>query len=222
MKFGGNSQFGSMQFGGDPYGHDPNYVCNRIISALSVFLKTETAGCIKTIKRLAGDFGNQAAMDRLLTEGAPAFLVLYEGGAFVPATSSNCVFVQAVKYSVFCVAGSYQDQTERLAGRNVYEPGLDNMLRWATYYVMRELIQVESLNMVKPIAHQYLKWLPGKYVGVASFEATTRMDIYDDEPTMILERLGIVHNPIDLSELFLVDNTTPNTNDPTGLGVATL
>lgn len=225
MRFGGTSQFGKAQFGGDPYGFSPSHVCDRIIVSLSRFLvQPDGTGCVRTIKRLAGSLSNRQDVDRLLAGASPAFLVLYQGGAFKPAATTENLHNQTVQFTVIAIANNYRDQRTRLSGTNVYDPGVDNLARWATFYVGRELVATKSLNRVRPTELRYLDYLPGKYSAVVSFEAQVQLDLYDSDGDLsTLERLGIVHNPLSLDELFEGDNTTPNNDDhPFGYGEVTL
>ena len=56
-----------------------------------------------------------------------------------------------------------------------------------------------------------------RFVAVVSFELEVEHDLYDDAATLTdeLARLGIVHDPLNLADLFATDEETPNTDSPT-------
>jgi hypothetical protein len=220
VRFGGAAQFGTTEFGGDPFGVSPAYVCDRLISVLSRFV---TAKTVKTVRRYAGAKEDDLeAIDRLLTTGVPAFLVFHAPGKFDPMTTDGRRFNHRLHFGAYCCAGDYQSQTRRLEGRNDYSPGIDNLMRWAIYFCGRELLEVKELRGARPLGSRYLRFEPGKYVGVVEFEAVNTIDFYDDAPANALERLGLVKNPTDPEELFQGDNLTPNSTDPNPGGVFSL
>ena len=218
MKFG---EAYSTPMGGDPFGHNPGLMCARIVEALQTF---QTRGLVRTVKRLAGELNDQVAWNRMIAAGLPAFLVVYEGGKFAqqPTTVDGMQFELQIVYSVICLAGSYEDRIVRLENTDAYQPGLDNLMRWATYHAGRVLIEEKSLSNARPVEYKYLDYSPERYAGVVVFNAAAAVDIYDHEDGIELESLGIVHTPKNVSQLFNADNTTPNTDDPTGYGVADL
>lgn len=221
MRFGGESQFGQASFGGVPYGVAPGYVCDRMIEALERFrLKDDGTGCVRTIKRVSED--TIRSIDQQALGGLPGFFVAYRGGPYKPVASNGRVHQQTATYAVLCASADYKGYTQRLEGRNVYFPGSDNLMRWAVYHVGKELLAIKGLGSQRPAAERYIAFEAGKYVGLVEFEVTARIDLYDEAVFDTLQRIGAVHNPNDLEQLFEADNTTPNSDDPVGGGVMEL
>ena len=220
MKFGGTSTFGLAGYGGDPYGVAPGYVVGRILSELSRFKREGTTGVLETLARLTGSLGDPATWATMLQAGTPAMLVVYEGGPFKFIGSGRNHVQQQQRYSVVCIASDYRERKHRLEGRNVYEPGLDNLARWARLYAARALLQIEGVGL-RSGKEELRVFEAQRFVAVVSFEVEVEHDLYDDAATLTdeLARLGIVHDPLDLNDLFLADEETPNTDSPTSPAV---
>jgi len=223
MMFGGDSSFGVAQFGGDPYGLGPGYVVDRIVSTLNRFKRSGSTGHVETIARLTGALDDPETWDRISQAGVPAMLVAYTGGPFKPKSADGLVHTQTARFSIVCTASDFRSRARRLEGRNVYFPGLDALTRWALFHGGRELQSHGKLRNARPVLERVMSYAPGRFASIVSFEAETDIDFHDDiQMTGRLESLGIVHSPNDLNKLFDDDNTTPNTDDPTGAGVAGL
>jgi len=223
VKFGGSSKLGLAQFGGDPYALEPGYVVDRIIASLERFKRSGSTGHVETLDRLTGPLEEAATWDRISQAGTPAMLVAYLGGPFAPKGANGLVFTQTVTFAIVCTASDFRGRTDRLEGRNIYYPGLDALTRWALFYTGRELQTHGKLRNPRPVRERILTFSASHFASVVEFQAETDIDFHDDAITDgKLEALGIVHNPSDLHKLFDDDNTTPNTDDPTGAGVAEL
>jgi len=216
VRFGGQTQFGTGVFGGDPYGTAPGYVIRRILAELSRFKRSGTTGCIETLGRLTGSLSDPGTWATMLQAGTPAMLVVYEGGPFRFIGSGKNQIQQTQRYSVVCIASDYRERRHRLEGRNIHEPALDNLTRWARFYAARALLQMDGVGL-RSGKEELRIFDASRFVGVVSFEVEAEQDLYDDAATLTLtlERLGIVHDPLDLDDLFLADEETPNTDSPT-------
>lgn len=218
MKFGGVSSFGSAMFGGDPWGFDPSYVMDRMVASLSKFQQTAPGvGSVKTIKRLEGPLTDETAIDTALKGSTPAFLIVYLGGPFDPPRSDGTVFVQSARYAVICISSNNYSRIQRTKDRNVYHPGIHNMIRWALREVTREMLSIEQVINFRPVVERPLPFTSTRFASVIEFECEHRMDVYDDVSTVLLEKIGIVHTPKDTTELFTSDNVTPNSDDDTAV-----
>lgn len=223
--FGGRSKFGRAAFGGDPYGFEPGHVLDCIIYELSRFLRQGESGYLRTLDWLTSDLDDEESIDRQLVGGAPAMLVGYVGGPFSTAkTTSGKVFRQTMGFVIVCVADQFDTPRDRLRGRNIYSSGLYTMTRHAIYWGGRALLDIDGLENPRPADEGFLRFKPEKYISVVKFAAESAFDLskLHDDVEYKLERLGICHSPIDLNHLFKEDNQTPNTDDPTGFGVADL
>lgn len=216
MNFGGAFQFGAGQFGGDPFGLKAGYVIRRIMSELSRFKKVTvagvTTGCVQTIGMLTGPVDDPQTLDLMIREGLPAFLVGHPRSDFESRATDELTFTESAKFAIVCVAEHLHDRVERLEGRNVYRPGLFNLSQWAVVYGLRGLRDLQSRLNYKPISKRFARFAAERFVSIVEIECNFTTDVQDDVDTFgpRLERLGIVHNPVDLSALFLPDNLTPN------------
>lgn len=215
MRFGGESQFGRAALGGDAFGVSPAYVCRRLLAALERFRRVGATGCLQTLDRLTGSLGDAQTWALMMQAGTPAMLVVYEGGPFTVEGTGRNNLSQKQRYSIVCIASDYRDRRRRLEGRNIYEPGLDNLTRWARYFAGRELLQISGVAM-RSGKEELRVFDAEKFAGIVTFEVEATQDLYDDDATLInqLERLGICHTPSDTLQLFN-DTDTPNTDDPT-------
>jgi hypothetical protein len=226
VKFGGSSKFGSSKFGGDVAGFDPGHVCDRLIITLSRFAITETIGFVRTIGRLTGDLRDPEIWNVVMTAGVPAMLVHYGGGRFEKdkMLSSGLKTAETVSFSVICVDSNYRSRIERLEGiRQRTTPGLDRMTRMAMSFAWRELLGLgRQIKNPRPVTDRYLGLGNDRFVSVVEFQGEVNVDGQEDWPVGRLEKLGICHNPLSESTLFV--GTAPNTNDPTSVdsGVADL
>lgn len=204
------------------YGATPNAIVEAVLTGLSVFKLQAGSGCVRTIKRLANDKYDLEAIDGVLTAGLPAWLVSYLGGVF-EAAGCGQRYLLRMAFGVVCAAGRHSAIGDRLAG-DASDPGVEDLLDWATYYAMRAVNGVNGVQRARPLRHRWLRFEPTKYVAAFEFDATRMVDIYDDAPETILESLGIVHDPLDPEELWEADNLTPKSEMPptTDGGVTTL
>jgi len=222
------------------FGSTPTTGVNLILTALSSLKMVNGgagaggSGCVRTIARYAEVGYDAAAIDLLSRPGLPALLVTCFGGAFKPMSAGGQKFEQTLKFAVLCCAGRFSNVSDRLAGETpTVDPGVEDLLDWATYYGCRGLAgtaddvdgkPVRPFKNVHPTTHRWIRVEPEKFIASVEIEATRYLDYFDDTPTAVLEKLGIVHNPLDYDQLFLVDNTTPNTDAPATVrgGVVTL
>jgi hypothetical protein len=206
------------------YGATPTAIADAILTSLSVLLYTNGgvggggSGCAKTIKRLAGDATDAEAIDQQITRGLPAILVGSNGGTFESASTDGQTYYQRMRFSLICAAGRYSSQRARTVGAEVLsvvaDPGVDDLLDWSTYYAIRAARALGGVTRIKPIDHKWIRIEPQKYLAIAEIEATRLVDVYDDAIATELEALGIVHDPLDLGQLFDLDNVTPNSSLP--------
>lgn len=208
------------------YGITPAQICDAIITELSRFKVTPGGtGKVKTIKRLAGELADEDKLNHLLTSGTPAFLVAYMGGKFAPLDTAGYNYKNERNFAVVCCAGSYESEEKRFENSLDGTPGVEQLLDWATYYVMQCLLnRADDANphrlggLVKfprPTQHKQLLHSVGKYVYSLEFSCMVAVDFEDETPAATLQSVGIVHDPLDYDELFLEeDNETPNTDNP--------
>jgi hypothetical protein len=236
-KFGGASKFGSVKYGGDVAGFDPGHVCDRLISQLSRFLLVDPSdgsanavGFARTVGRLVGDLRDEEIWSVVMLAGTPAILVHYGGGRFDKTTGITGGYkaAETATFSVICVDSNFRSRIERFEGkrqRTGTAPGLDRMTRMALSFAWRELLGL-GRSMKNPRPHQvrYLSLGNDRFVSVVEFQGEVVVSGAEDWPSAVLEKLGICHNPKNLATLFLGDNITPNTDDPTSpsSGVADL
>lgn len=226
MKYGGQTQYGSGAYGGDPYGFSPGYVTRRMVASLERFrfdgttFAGESTKCVHTLARLTGNLEDQKTWDLLTTAGLPAMFVVYTGGTFVPQTANNVQWKQTVNFSVVALAAQQRDRVDRMEGRNIYHCGTETMIRWALRFVLREMIQISMITNPQPSAERQLVFGAERFAAVLDFQASAIHCIPDDVSTVTLDKLGIVHTPNDLNDLFLPDNITPNSDDPTAVATA--
>lgn len=220
------------------YGTSPNALATAMVAGLQVLRKSGASGCLRTLKRFAGDRYDLEAIDLQLAAGAPAMLVAYLGGKITPTATHQQQFTQRMLFSVICCAGSFESIGLRLSGgaEASTEPGVEDLLDLATYYGARALAndgatRRTGVTLSGPTEHKWIRIEPGKYVAACEFEAVRRLDIFDD--TDALEEfttLGLVHSPYGDSEvkatpgdLFEEDNETPKQTPPeVGGGVTEL
>jgi hypothetical protein len=210
------------------YGVTPASVVTALVAGLSALKRIAgppPSGCLRTLQRYAGDRYDLEAIDLRLAAGTPAMLVAYLGGPIEPGATDGRLFYHRMKFSVICAAGSYASAEERLAGGSpATDPGVEDLLDWASYYACRAAMAVSGLTRVKPTDHKWLRIAPTKFLAAAELEATRQLDLWDDDGLgEELERIGLVHSPLDPEELFEDDNLTPKQEEPlVGGGVATL
>jgi len=203
----------------------PGAVCDAILGALTAFKHvtvngTET-GCLRTLKRYTGDKFDEATLNLHLQQGLPAMLVAGTGGNFLAADANGQKFYQIMKFQIVCIAGKCNSQLARISGGQnaATMPGVEDLLDWATYYGCRAMASITGITKAKPTDHKWISLVPEKYIAVAEFEATRIFDTYDDEPITTLEKLGLVHNPTDPDQLWVLDGEgdptdVPYTDDP--------
>lgn len=217
--------FGASAFGGAPYGVDAASVIERMLSRLDPFRRTATSGVLETLDVFSGPVEEPEVLERIMQGGAPAMFVGYQGSSFANGSTDGLLFNHEQRYAVVCVASSWRDRTERLdGGRNVYQPGLWNMTRWAAHFAGLALRDVFG-GQARPTAERLVGYTGTSFIGIVEFEATGTFHWQDPAELLNrLKRLGVVHTPRDPSQLFEDDNTTPNTLDPTSppSGVAEL
>lgn len=215
MKYGGQTQYGSGGYGGDPYGFSAAYVLRRMEASLERFRRIGNEGHLDTLKRLTGSLADQPTWDLMSTAGLPAMYLVYEGGAFGQGNTSKNAWRRGVNFAVVCIAEQQTSRIERLEGRNIYHPGTETMVNWALRFVLRELNLIKMIKNHRPGEERQLVFGAERFAAVVTFTAEARLCIVDDVSSVLLERLGIVHTPLDLTQLFLPDNQTPNTDSPT-------
>ena len=198
----------------DHFGQTPTTVCNAVISALSIFKMANGVGPVKTIKRLVT--ADDEAMDRQLALGLPAFLVVHLAGEFKKGRASGQAWDQECVVSIFCCAGSFESQSDRLEGgvSALTDPGVENLVDWATYYGVQGIAALEKIRSVRPLNQRWHKFEPGKYIMTVDIAYTRTLDAWMDDPTTLFESLGIIHDPIDPDDLWEVDNETPKSEWP--------
>jgi len=224
--FGGHVQFGAAQFGGDPFGLSPLFCIDRMLAALDT-AKVSAGGFLRTVALLTSDPNDIEALGHQLQDGLPAVLVGYTGGPYSGGLTTAMVMEQQLRLVAVCVADNLRSRTDRLGGRSIYRPGLLNLMRWAAFKCGRALNRIKRGRRGGPTEESFIAYGAETFVGVVNFSVTAAFDLYDDDGDLTgkLERLGIVHTPSDLEQLFESDNETPNTDDPTSLpgpGVAEL
>lgn len=201
----------------------PTQAVNAIITELSRFLPggAEGTGAVRTIARVAGDRYDLEMIDGRLTKGVPAWLILNLGGPFEGVSTTQMLFEHQLKLSIVCAAGGYASIEDRLSG-SAADPGIEDLLDWATYYGCRALHGVDGLSRVQPTAHKWLRIQPQKYLAAVEISAVRELDLYDDAAADHLRRVGLVHDPLDPDVLF-VDGEPNTTWRPTlDGGVATI
>lgn len=253
MRFGGTTQFGCGVYGGEPFAISPQYIVDRIVASLSRFLKVRslgsqyggryqfgassfggvrTVGFLQTLGRFTGPMRSapmiEHVLDLVTKAGNPAMLVGFEGGEFQPHNVGGAVHRELVTFNVICVASQFETRTIRLTGRRpIVQPGLDDMTNMAITYTGRELLTMtKALFQPRPVSRRnFMTANAMRFVSVVTWQGTLCHDFFDDEPSaeIRLKRLGIVHSPANLSQLFLADNVTPNVDgfDPLNEGNVT-
>jgi hypothetical protein len=183
-------------------------------------------GFLRTVGVLTSNATDIEALSHQLQDGLPAVLVGYTGGPYTGGMTSGMVLQHDAGFVAVCIADSLRSRVERLGGRSIYHPGLWHLMRWVAFKCGRALNRVQKTRNGRPVDESVIAYEPTMFVGVVGFTAQLTLDLYDDMGALTkLERLGIVHTPSDLAQLFEVDNLTPNTDDPTSLpgpGVAEL
>lgn len=222
-KLGGTTSLG-RQFilGGEPYGLRPSFVINRILVELSRFLYDDNTktGFLRTLTRLTGPL-DDAEVEKLIGDRAtPAMFVHYGGGVYsnsdkIPRSTGGASWMKTAVFSVVCVADDYRDRVERLEGKTIHEPGLDNMVAMAAHYAGIALANVRRLKNARPVNERYTNYRSQHFVGMIQFEGEMETNWRADASTIYLERLGICHSPRISRTLFETDNITPATDDPT-------
>lgn len=217
MKLGGRAALGAgCILGGDPYGLPPRYLVDRVLAALARFKRSGTSGFLQTLDRLSGNLNEIDTWERLITDaGAPSMLVHYGGGAYKASGTAGVYNVLTVTITVICIATDYRDRRLRLEGKNVHQPGLDNMTRWAYFYAGRALKNIKSLKNARALREDYLSFEAARFVSAVSFAGELKLHWYEEHPSARLERLGICHSPRTRGTLFEPDNITPATDSPT-------
>lgn len=203
----------------DHFGARPGTVCTAILSALSVFQFADGgsgvpggSGCVRTIKRFAGDELTPDKVDLQLTAGVPAFLVAHLLGQFVKGGANGRRFDQMAKVSILCASGRYSSQSARLAGATpLVDPGVEDLLDWAVYYALRAMEGVAGVSNPAPLEQRWLRVEPGKYLAVAELQYRRRFDAWDDAPADTLTKLGLVHDPVTPTSLW---EDSPTDTDP--------
>lgn len=192
------------------YGTTPSTIIDAMIAGLAS-LRAPT-GHVKTIGRIESD--DIEAIDRALVNGMPALLIYDDGGRVEVAATHGQRFIETVKIRLIAVAGSYQNLTARLTG-TVVAPGCEELAYGGLYLALRAAAAVAGVHKVKPVNRvSAVKITPEKFICAWDIELCKQLDIYDDQPTAIITTLGLVANPTDDDQLFEVDNTTPNIDDP--------
>lgn len=199
----------------DHLGIQPATIASAILTALSAFKRTDEGGIVNTLKLYAGNEFNPELVDRQMTAGAPGWLVAVLGGEFIPEGASGKRFRQTVHVHIVCAAGTYLGLTSRLQDQaeTLTVPGVEDLLDLATYYGTRALDSL-AVSQPRPVRHTWLRVEPGKYLAVAELECIRRLDLWEDDPTTILESLGIVHDPLDPNDPWESDNLTPKSEWP--------
>lgn len=210
----------------DHFGATPSAVCQAVLTALSQFQFADGgagvdggSGCVKTIKRIAGDELKPENIDRHLTSGMPALLVAHLLGKFGAGRTNRKLFDQTIRLAIVCCAGRFSSQADRLAGgvTATVNPGVEDLLDWATYFALRALEQLSGCREQQPVDQVWLRLEPGKYIARVDIECKRTFDAWDDAPASTLQTLGIVHDPIDLDDLWAEDNETPKSELPSAL-----
>jgi hypothetical protein len=221
----------------DHFGTGPTALAAAIVTELEVLRKVGASGCLRTLKRFAGDKYDLDAIDLQLHGGAPAMLVAYLGGTFEGDSTTQQRFRQRMRFSIICCAGSYESIAARLSGGAslLTEPGVEDLADLATYYGVRALAlsggeRRAGITLAIPTEHKWLRVEPEKYAMAVELEATRRFDAYSDQPEAEFTTLGLVHSPLGPDDtpatpgaLFEEDTTTPKQTPPeVGGGVTEL
>lgn len=219
-KFGGTSKFGGLsKFGGEVAGFTPAYLVTRITGRLARFkLGTGTSNLlfVRTIGRMTGALDDPEVWSYVAQMGTPAWLVLYSGGAFLPETTSagGNRIDQQIEFSIISVCEHYWSRIERLEGRGILHPGLDQMQRLALHWTWRELLENTKFQAPRPLAERYLQLDSERFVGVVTFTARVPVEGKSDWPTDVFDRLGVCFDYRSGLTLFEDDNETPDSTGP--------
>ena len=194
----------------DHFSAQPTDVVDAIIALLDDF------SCVKTVKRISGDDFSADEIDAKLTSGVPAFLVGHKGGQFEKRGSNSRRFDQIPVVTILCISSYQSSLIDRLASETpTVNPGVEDLLDWATYYGVRAIEGVSGAHAPKPLAHRWVSVEPHRYVAAVDIQYVRRIDCWDDDPSTTLQNLGIVRDPTDEDELFdPTDNVTPQSDNP--------
>ena len=203
-------------------GVQPSTVIGAMRSELSRIEQRGTAGVLKTLKRYAADGIDLESIDRHILSGVPAMLLAYEGGIFDPPAANGRAQDQVMRFAIICAAGTFQGASDRLTGGH-WDPGVEDLLDLATYFGLRGM-RAAGVRLPLVGEHRWLRFVPEKYVAIATFTCRRQVDTWDSAIEGELEKLGICHDPTDPDDLWDPDNLTPNSDDPRTVdgGVATL
>jgi len=203
----------------DHFGTQPSTVTNAILSGLSVLQKVNGGaghggtGVVATIQRIAGDGYRDDDLDQYLQRGLPAILVSYEGGDF-KRHANNQTLQQVMRFAIICIAGEMTSVRKRLDDNYLVNPGVEELLDMASYYGYRAIDAISGIRSATIDKHQWLSIIPGRYAASVSMSAVRDFDVWGDDPSVTLSKLGIVHNPIDYNDLWESDNITPKSTLP--------
>lgn len=216
------------------FGTTPTDCANLILAAFRTaeFLNGGAAGggtgIIKSIGRIEDD-ADLAQINRAILPGLPGLVLVYGGGEYKPETTNRQGFEDMMRFRILAIAGDFSDRGDRFAEEEPdillsETPGVEELQDFGLYLACRAL-RVGGVRMVRPVRHdQAFKIGVNKWVGTVDIECERRLNIYDEATGNTFQRLGICHNFKDADELFLLDNTTPNSDEPRGVdgGVADL
>jgi len=224
MRHGGESQYGSAQYGGMPWGIQPSYVLEQMKSALSIYRKTPTGGCVNTIEELFGSIEEPEVINLALKSQTPAYLVNYRGASWEPKGTRGSQFSGAHRFVVLSISSNWRDRRDRIDNRNIYYPSCESMSAWAFREIVKRFqfdIQTarpeDKVYKMFPVNEEPFLYINSRFIYMLEFECQLLRDVYDNpDDGAQFEELGIVHTPQpEPAPLFQEDGVTPNSDDPT-------
>lgn len=213
-RFGGRCRFGTAKFGGDPYGWEPGYMIDNVVAVLRRFTKDggDAYGRVKSVERLTAEI-NDNTYRTLSQRGMPAFYVGIDGGTFAPHGTSQRHARETDRLFVIAIVGAGSRGREaRLEGEaHGREAGLDQMTRWAIYWVTATLRKSKKLKNPLPRRWRYLEFSGERFAAVIEWDVSFYAEFWEAIGSLTFDELGICHSPVDASKLFADDNETPLT-----------
>lgn len=200
----------------------PGQISTAILQALDTLRRTQSGGCVNTVRRVPGE--DVKTLAELCQAGLPAVLLYYGGGSFAAGSTDGQNISDTMKFRIFCAAGrprSFEDRWDagQRASGSATNPGVEELVDWSLYLATRAARDAGG-RRVRPGKHEPAHLIePGLWISFVDLEVDRRLDIYDDTGNGVgtLRALGIVHNPSEeppQGHLFDTDNETPLSDEP--------
>jgi hypothetical protein len=195
----------------DHFGILPSALCSGIRTALRTTLLAPT-GNVKTIERIEND--QIDTIRKALTNGLPAILILWSGANTAQGVTTGQRWDDMVSVSLLCCSGFSRSLDGRMDSEGVH-PGVEELMYGARYIALRAAYTIGARKIAPKALIPAAQVEPGLFVGSVDFNLVQQWDIYDDQPTAVLARLGLVANPLDQTDLWTDDlDEDPNIADP--------